>query len=133
MHGSSEMQQQLASTSNPLSHSCGIGNVCGCTLFLPAPIMPTISWVKRLNQEKGEKRGIKTADLGIYTLSILLCLPKMIFLGIYATFYYLLYLKIYTSSNSSLHSGAAELLAYFMCSNKLQSMACNVKAKAAIY
>lgn len=57
----------------------------------------------------------------------------MMFLGIYVTFYYLLYLKIYTSSNSSLHSGAAKLLAYFMSSNKLQSMACNVKAKAAIY
>lgn len=81
VHGSSEMQQQLASTSNPLSHSCGIGNVCGCTLFLPAPIMPTIGWVRRLNQEKGEKRGIKTADLGIYTLSILLCLPQNDILG----------------------------------------------------
>lgn len=75
-----EMQQHLASTSHPLSHSYDIGNVHGCTLFLTAPIMPTISWVRRLNQEK-EKRGIKTADLGIHTLSILLYLPQNDILG----------------------------------------------------
>lgn len=57
----------------------------------------------------------------------------MIFLGIYSTFYYSLYLKIFTSSNSSLHSGAAKHLAYFMCSNKLESVACNAKEKVAIY
>lgn len=51
-----EMQQHLASTSHPLSHSYDIGNVYGCTLFLTAPIMPTISWVRRLNQEKGERK-----------------------------------------------------------------------------
>lgn len=49
------MQLHLGSISHPLSHSYGIGNVCGCTPFLTAPKMPAISWVRRLNQGKGKK------------------------------------------------------------------------------
>lgn len=54
----------LGCTSHPLSHSYDIGNVYGCTPFLTAPIMPTISWVRRLNQEKEKKKRNKNSRPG---------------------------------------------------------------------